>query len=328
MARIKPMEGMNVLVGGGMEKADWTSDANGLVVPGDQKSTFFYVQMDYRLKALKLIGGAQYNKLDKIDGNTSPRLGLIYDFTPEWGGKLLYSTAFRKGYPNETGFQHWIFRGNPDLKPELINTLEAQVFYQTKRAQASMTVFQSKMKDIIGRIQVPASNPAGFQFKYINSGEWESKGVELEGRVSATPRLLVTGSAAYQTNEKLAMADQPAIKDAALHPNLMIKVGALYTGSDWSVGLFDAYFGKPKETTLVNNKSKVVNKEAEAYHLISLKGTWKALQVGRFGLNLALEVDNLAGTDIRYPDYPNKVVNTLIPLSAGRTFLFTATMLF
>lgn len=332
-AKIKLGEGFNVILGGGGEKASWGKSkdpatwAPSLVIDGDQNSFFLYAQLDYRIEALKLIGGLQYNKLQDIKGNVSPRLGLIYDFTPELGAKLLYSTAFRKGYPNETGFNHPIFRGNASLQPETIGTLEAQVFYQTKTAQASLTYYRSKMKDIITRQLYPlASPPPGlppFYFQYLNGGSWDYSGFEAEGRLSLTPRLMFTGSASYQTNE-----NEAGVKDATLHPNTMVKAGLLYNQTWGSLGAFDAYFGKPKPTTLVRASSAVVNKDPEAYHLISAKLSIKLHESAKGSVKLALEGNNLAGTDIRYPDYPNKAVNSLIPLSSGRTWMGSITVIF
>ena len=333
MAKIKPLAGLNIIVGGGGEKASWGKAKNpfywgpSLVIPGDQKSTFLYAQADYRIQMVKLIGGLQYNKLENIDGNISPRLGVIADFTPELGAKLLYSTAFRKGYPNETGFNVSVFRGNPLLQPETISTIEAQVFYQTPKAQASLTYYQSKMKDIVTRkffaIDPPPPSGPPFYLQYLNGGSWDYSGFEAEGRISVTPRVLVTGSLSYQTNE-----NEAGVKNATLHPNLMAKAGVLYTGSRWTLSLFDAYFGKPKPTTLVNPGSAMVNKEPEAYHLVSAKVGWKAMETAKTQVKLALEGNNLAGTDIRYPDYPNKSVNSLIPISSGRTWSASITVIF
>lgn len=333
LAKIKPMEGLNIIVGGGGEKASWGKAKDpatwgpSLVIAGDQKSTFFYAQADYRIQRVKLIGGLQYNKLENIDGNVSPRLGVIVDFTPELGAKVLYSSAFRKGYPNETGFNVSVFRGNPLLQPETISTVEAQVFYQTPKAQASLTFFKSEMKDIVTRKFFPLVPPppvgADFYLQYLNGGTWDYQGFEAEGRFSVTPRFLVTGSLSYQTNE-----NEVGIKNATLHPNLMVKAGALYTGSRWSLGVFDAYFGKPKATSLVNAGSDMVNKEPDAYHMVSGKVTWKALESGKGHVKLALEGNNLFNTDIRYPDYPNKSVNSLLPISSGRTWAASISVVF
>lgn len=326
MARIKPLEGFNVVIGGGAEKASWGKDkdpatwAHSLVVDGDQKSTFLYVQADFRIDPVKLIGGMQYNKIENIKGNVSPRLGVIVDITQEFGAKVLYSTAFRKGYPNETGFNHPVFQGNPDLQPETIGTLEAQVFYQNKLFQGSLTYYQSKMKDIIIRNRYLTPS---FHFKYENGGTWDYSGFEAEGRFTVSNHLLLTGSASYQTNKSEA-----GVTDAMLHPNLMVKAGALYHVGSWNIGLFDAYFGKPKPTTLVNPGSAVVNKEPDAYHLVSAKLSWKAYEDAKRTVKVSLESDDLLNTDVRYPDYPNKAVNSLIPLYAGRSWMASISILF
>ena len=189
-----------------------------------------------------------------------------------------------------------------------------------------MTYYRSKLKDIIVRKAVDTTVPPDGipeYLKYFNGGSWTYSGFEAEGRISLTPRFLVTGSLSYQTNE-----NEADIKDATLHPNLMVKAGALYTGNRWSLGVFDAYFGKPKATTLVNTGSAMVNKEPDAYHLVSGKFTWKALESGKGHVKLALEGNNLLNTDIRYPDYPNKSVNSLLPLSSGRTWAASITVVF
>jgi hypothetical protein len=108
----------------------------------------------------------------------------------------------------------------------------------------------------------------------------------------------------------------------------MVKAGALYHVGSWNIGLFDAYFGKPKPTTLVNPGSAVVNKEPDAYHLVSAKLSWKAYEDAKRTVKVSLESDDLLNTDVRYPDYPNKAVNSLIPLYAGRSWMASISILF
>ncbi|WLT31031.1 TonB-dependent siderophore receptor [Geothrix sp. PMB-07] len=319
--QVRPFEGFNIVFGAGGEKASW--NGTGLLVLGDQTSSFLYTQLDYRIKAVKLIGGVQYNKLENIHGKASPRLGVVVDFTPEFGGKALYSTAFRKGYPLETGFNHPLFRGNLELKPELISTTEVQVFYQGKTAGLTLTYYSSKTDDTIIRKVLPfATPPPGLPpiyLKYFNGDSWKYSGFELEGKLSLSRGFMVTGSASYQTNENPA-----GLKDAALHPNTMVKLGAIYQSEDWSLGIFDNYSGAPKPTTLVNPGSLNVNHAAEAFQWITARLSWTPWTIGKNAIKLTLDADNLLGSAIYYPDYPNKTVNTLIPLSAGRSFTLGA----
>jgi outer membrane receptor for ferrienterochelin and colicin len=323
--QIRPFDGFNLIVGAGGENAQW--NGTGLLVLGNDTSSFMYTQLDYRIRAIKLIGGVQYNKLEGIAGKTSPRLGFVVDITPELGGKLLYSTAFRKGYPLETGFNHPLFRGNLDLKPELITTTEAQLFYQGKTAGVTFTYYVSHTDDTIIRKVVPFSTPPPglppIYLKYFNGDSWKYSGFELEGKLSLSHELMLTGSASYQTNE-----NPDGLQNAALHPNTMIKLGGIYQGDSWSIGLFDNYSSTPKPTTLVDPASATVNKPAEAFNWVTVRFSWTPWKDGRSTLKLTLDGDNLLGSSITYPDYPNKAVNTLMPLSAGRSFTMSVGFLF
>ncbi len=323
--QIRPMDGFNIVLGGGGESASW--NGTGLLVVGEQKSNFLYTQLDYRISAVKLIGGVQYNKLDGIAGKASPRLGVVVDFTPELGAKVLYSTAFRKGYPLETGFNHPVFRGNLDLKPELITTTEAQLFYQGKKGGATFTYYSSKTDDTIIRRVIPLPNPPPglppIYLKYFNGDSWKYSGFEFEGKLSVSRALMLTGSASYQTNE-----NPTGLKNAALHANTMIKVGMLYQGENWTAGLFENYNSAPKPTTLVDASSAQVNQPAEAFNWVTARLTWTPWTDGKSAVKLTLDGENLLGSGIYYPDYPNKAVNTLIPLSAGRSFTLSAGFVF
>ena len=131
------------------------------------------------------------------------------------------------------------------------------------------------------------------------------------------------GSISHQSNETEAGAE-----DVSLHPNTLAKFGALYQTRGWTFSLFDVYNSKPKATTSVHPDSAVVNKAPEAVHLVSAKVVWRAYDDGQRAVKLSLEGHNLLGKDIRYPDYPNKAVNSLIPLSEGRTFYVGASVVF
>ncbi len=308
---IHPNDKLNIVVGGGFEATDW---GGVLVNSGEQDSNFFYTQIDYAAtEQIKLIGGVQYNKIQRIDGHASPRVGVVGHFNERWGGKLLYSEAFRRAYPLETSFAIIVFRGNPDLAPELIQTTEAQLFYTGKTGQVSITLFKSHMSDIISRkyFDAPELRPP-FYLQYLNGGTWDFEGLEFEGKWSFSKQLLGTANASYQTNERAG------VDDATLHPNEMVKLGLLYNTGAWSLGVFNTYVGASQSTTLVNPGSNVANPEADAYNLLSAKYRAHLTKLGQGGdLSLSLEVDNLLDKEITYVDYPNKQVNTLIPLYEG-----------
>jgi len=310
-----PKDKINILFGGGYETSSWNGE---ILNDGELSSYFIYSQVDYNIsKQFKVIGGFQYNKIENIEGNFSPRLGLVVNLNDNLGFKLLYSQAFRKGYPNETSFGVHVFRGNMELAPELIRTLELQSFYNTGKMQLSLTFFSSKMKDIITRkyFPDPTIRPP-FYLKYLNGGSWKSWGFELEGKFTLKKNFYFTLNGYYQKNE-----NQEGLQDAVLHPNSMFKAGLLYSSKKLTAGLYSSFFGKPHPTTLVNSSSLVINKEPRAHNLLSLKLTYRVLNLkNNRNLTLSLEADNMFNEYVRYPDYPNKKVNSFYPLSRGASY--------
>lgn len=309
----------NLLVGGSYSIDDYSGN---LLINGDLWAANIYAQFDYRVtEKVKLIGGFQYNKIEGIDGNLSPRLGVVANINDKVGVKALYSQAFRKGYPLETSFDVIVFKGNLELEPELIDTYEAQLFYQDSKIQSSVSFFYSNMSQIIFRelFGDPTLPPPNWYLQYINNDvEHEFYGFEWEGKFSLTNKLMLTGSFVYQTNER-----GDGIKDATLHPNTYFKLGLLYQDNIYSVGLFNSYFGEPTQVSVLNANVNNVNKMPESFDLLSLKVSAELMQLFNIKtdnrLYFFVEGENLLDEDIRYPEYTTRGVNSLIPLKEGRT---------
>ncbi len=204
-----------------------------------------------------------------------------------------------------------------DLEPEFVDTYEAQIFYHTDKIQSSLTYYSSRMTNLITRKYFPdASLTPPFYLKYLNVGSWDFRGLEFEGKYSLSENFLATIGLSYQTNE-----NEAGIEDATLHPNYAAKVGLLYTQRRFSIGVFNSCFSQPKDTITVNPESDAVNKVPEANNFLSAELTFKINK----NFMLSLQADNLLDQDMRYPDFPNKQVNSLIPLNGGRTFYGTLT---
>ena len=88
-----------------------------------------YFQADYTLKEkLKLLVGAQYNQANNKQSFV-PRAGLLYKASSVWAGKLMFGEAFRTGSSYERLSTEEEAYGNPDLIPELVSTVEANLAY-------------------------------------------------------------------------------------------------------------------------------------------------------------------------------------------------------
>lgn len=162
--------------------------------PGTQVVTWtnrhsFYGQLDYQIfDSLSLLGGLQANKIPGLDYDLSPRYGAILNLTPEIGIKILQSEAFRSPSSGETDVNIPNFKGNKNLKPETINTFDAQIFYTTRIFSTALTYYKSKQKNTIKSV---VSGGVGSP---VNAGDIDFEGVEWEWRYIPSSNLEMNGS--------------------------------------------------------------------------------------------------------------------------------------
>lgn len=309
-------EKVNLLAGGTLSRHTWKGD---LYIPGDQTQGNFYFQLNYRpVQGLQLIGGAQVNKIAGVGANISPRFGLIYRFNDTFGLKVLNSSAFRKGYPQETSFNIVAIRGNMALRPELVNTTEVQFLVGRSDWELALTGFYSRLSDMIvrQRFEDPAA-PLGWYLQYVNGGEHTFHGLEFEGKARLAGDFFVNGSLTWQANRSGSLH----LENAALHPNTMAKIGFLYENPVVSCSLFEIHVSEPHPVRLVNPAVDEVNRPAEAFDLLSAKVSVDLVKLFRWEagckVRLSFEAQNLLDRDVRYPEYTSLGVNTLIPLRNG-----------
>lgn len=308
------------VIGGGVEQNEWETSLR--LVAGELDTNFAYGQVDLKLDGnLKFILGAQNNKIEGIDHHVSKRIGVIKHFNENVGLKILSSDAFRKGYPLETSFGSFVFIGNLALEPEKIHTNELQFFYNNDKSESSITFFESEITDLITRIRTaePLLSPP-FRFQYVNDGTWDYKGFEIESKYKLMDTLLIMGSLSYQSNER----GSDGYEDAALHPNEMYKMGALYETQKANYGVFLQHIGAATPADEVSSSSQALNREPESYDLLSLKISSNLARLfDRESLKkfaVSLEGENLLGDEIVYVDYPNKQLNSFQPLADGASY--------
>lgn len=319
-----PSDKFNFIVGG---LFDHNTFEGSLFKESGSLSKFnAYVQADYKFTIIKLIAGAQINKAQDVDANLSPRLGAVVNFTDNLGLKVLYSSAFRSPYPQETDVYHSSYLGNPDLSPELINTIEGQINYQNNKLQSSMTVYKSHLTDIINKIAVGDTvgyyNNVPVFTSFYNEGEFDFMGVELEGKYSLNEHFSFFLNFTYQESE-----DGNGIKDAAIWPNVIVKGGVFYKNDFFNAGLYDSYFGEPTQVNYIleqqgKNTIESKNPDATAYNLLTLNVTLDLFKVinkeYKSKLLLSVYADNLLDESIWYPEFARYDLNSL-PLHAGRS---------
>jgi outer membrane receptor for ferrienterochelin and colicins len=293
-------EKANFIIGSVMTNLRNEAIAKAKIVNFDKKNYAGYLQLDYKLvEKLKIVGGAQYNKPEDVDGVTVPRVGATYQFTDKIGTKVSYAEAFRSPWPVETLTNFpGVLVGNPALTPEKVKTIDVQFMYNTSKSQSSLTAFDNSYTDLITRVAHPTiANTSS----YANVGKMGIQGVEIESKVSLTSSLYVEGSGTYQSERD----------NKILTPSLMFKAGFSYhTSFGLQAGIFDNYFGEPRKNT-----GSVLNPEAKAVHLMSVNLTYTipALQALKFNVF----VQNALDQAYYYPEFSKNWVNTL-PLESGR----------
>ncbi len=271
-----------------------------------------YMQADYWMfDWLKLIGGFQYNKPDEISGDFSPRLAAIANINKNWGVKLLYGQAFRQASPVERFIVAPGVVGDPSLKPETIETFDAQIFYNGNRGSLAATYFRSEQQDLISRT-------GALPQQIVNSGEVIYHGFELEGNLNMGHGFSFIGNISYQTNER-----NDGMDDVTYSPDWMVKTGLSYdSGHGYSLGIFNSYFAASTLQNIdINPGTAIVNPSAESFNLLS---TNLMLNLGKFlnnpslsTITLSLYGDNLLDEDIYFPSINRRDVNTL-PHHEGR----------
>ncbi|MEY3218769.1 MAG: hypothetical protein RIT27_126 [Pseudomonadota bacterium] len=266
-----------------------------------------YAQGRYRwTDSFNVFFGGQAIKPTDVNWNFVPRLGMVYQITPEIGTKLLYSKAFRAAFQIEKRVNNiGVIVGDPNLTPEIIGTLDFQLFYHDKVYQLSGTYFNSRQQDLITRIPNPNPNTKGNI--YANGGEIRSNGFELEGKYLPSSKIYLLGSLTYQTNKfNQNKTDYTTI------PNWMAKLGISYEFSKGSsIGIFDNFIGKAQDVSVKFPNVKNVNPEAKAYHLLT--ANLKVNLQKYIGQPLILDsyVYNALNQKIYTPEFNRGNINTI-----------------
>lgn len=86
------------------------------------------------------------DKSSQYDTHQTGGLGYGYSITPEWRATANYGTAFKAPSFNDLFFPGF---SNPNLKPEQSRNIEAALRYDTATRNASLTVYENRIRDLI-----------------------------------------------------------------------------------------------------------------------------------------------------------------------------------
>jgi len=144
----------------------------------DREFKAFFIQDIWDIRDnLRLTLGGRYDDYSDFGDSFNPRVGLTWAFAKDFDIKLLYGRAFRAPSFYELYTQNNpSIQGNPDLKPETVDTYEISLGAEFDRVfSGRITGFQNIIKDTIDQIFVESQGGV-----FQNKDELRSQGFEIE----------------------------------------------------------------------------------------------------------------------------------------------------
>lgn len=176
----------------GLERFDKFGDFNGLLQEISSKAMFGEINWQIDDKQ-KLNVGGRYEDYNTAGDAFSPRISYINQITKNNNVKVIYSSAFRAPVTNELYSNDGITIGNPELDPELVNTIELQWLHNKANYSLESTLFNTQMTDLIVTKAIAGSE----QFTFSNEVDREVTGVEFLGNVEIITDLTARSTFTY-----------------------------------------------------------------------------------------------------------------------------------
>lgn len=174
---------------------------------------YLSLQDEWQMVAdLNLTAGVRYDRYSDFGSTINPRIALVWAATGQLTTKLLYGSAFRAPSFAELYFKNNpVSLGNPNLKPENIDTYELSFNYHpAHNVQTTLTLFTYEATDIIDFI----SDDDSLTTKTAqNAKDRKGKGLEWEINWKPTPQLRLNTNYAWQDTKDIdtntSVADAP-----------------------------------------------------------------------------------------------------------------------
>lgn len=302
---------LNLLFGGSynavQSQFDFEFGGNPTLPRTTKNYKSLYTQADYMLsEKQKVIAGVQWNKATDVSSNYSPRLGFIQGFGENTWLKFLYSQAFRSPTFTETSLDAPALIGNPNLKPEEVETYDIQLINQTNKSYFGLTLYHSILKNVIARKGLPAPD------EQENRGFIKFQGVELEGKYEFNDDFSMLANASYQEN-----ITDDGIEQSTFAPEVMVKLGGSYSGfKGITISAFNSYIGESTDLVATQGADDR-NPKADAYNMLTanlIADTGILWGLGTPGNSLiSIYVDNILDEKVYAPDLNYAGTNNTIP---------------
>jgi iron complex outermembrane receptor protein len=264
---------------------------------GTRSIRFMSVQDEWQLhKNVALTAGIRYDDYSDFGSATNPRLALVWGTSENLTTKLLYGSAFRAPSFSELYFKNNpVTLGNPNLKPERIDTLELAFNYRfNPNLQTTLTLFSYEAKEMIDFIADANAPTKTAQ----NARDQDGDGFELEFSWKPVSQLRLSSS--YSLQDATDAKTNAVVPDA---PGRQIKFNA-----DWE--FYNNWFFNTQLDRVSDRHRAITDKRAAIDDYTWINFTLRAKNILP-ALDLLLAVRNATNADARAPssgriaeDYP------------------------
>lgn len=278
------------------------------ILPQRRKIDYLYAQDEWNFaRDWTLTAGVRHDRYSDFGGTTNPRVALVWDADLDLTAKLLYGRAFRAPSFNEQYGINSVANGNPNLRPETINTLEAAFSWQANNdAQVNLNIFKYGMKDLIHAVQ---NTIPGTGATYQNVGSQNGSGMELELVWDASRSLRITGNYAYQRS-----FDDETNQDAGYAPHHLVHARA-----DWR--LASNWLLSPQVTWVADRKRAAGDARPSVPDYTTLDLALHSNR-GKNQWDFSASVRNLFNADVREPSLaPGVAIPNDLPMAPRALYL-------
>jgi outer membrane receptor for ferrienterochelin and colicins len=274
------------------------TEANGLLYlsPHVRRSYNAYAQDEWGFAPdWTLTAGLRHDRYSDFGGTTNPRLAVVWDTAYNLTTKLMLGRAFRApSFVELYTLNNPVSFGNPDLKPETIDTTELAFAWQVQsNLRTGLNLFHYRMKDVIRWI-ANADPTTGNTAQ--NAGNQRGNGLELEFTWDAITDLRLLGNYAYQHS-----IDENTNQDAGLAPH-----HHAYLRTDWRVVSGWTLSGQVNH--VADRKRQAGDSRAQIADYTTTDLTLRANRLHN-DLELALSVRNLFNANAREPTSGAAAIN-------------------
>ncbi len=286
------------------------SNTAPFIRPHHRTDTYVFIQDEWSfVRDWYLTAGVRYDNYSDFGSTTNPRLALVWQARYNLTTKLLFGRAFRApSFAEQYNINNPVALGNPNLKPETINSFELAFDYRpTPALRTGLNLFRYKMNDIIRFVADPApATSATAQ----NSGSQTGYGLEAEFTWDATRSFQLRGNYAFQRS-----TDDRTHTTAGNAPQ-----SQAYLRGDWK---FAPQWSLDTQAIWVGVQRRVAGDNRPPVGAYLLVDTTARYRVGGTGLQFAASIHNLFDRQAKEPSPAPGLIPNDFPLP-GRNFYVEA----